>query len=183
MKKFVCLMMALAMVFSLSVTAGAEAGNQTLNTVTPTASIDVTVTVDQDDTEVYSVGVTWKDLTFTYETAWDGSAAKYTGNWKEEDGKTIVGKTITVDDAITVTNKSNANIFVQLAYANEDTKWKNYLTGEITGDSYTNTPLASTANCAYAFALTVTDGIDTDAGDTLAVGTITVRFQSSAFGV
>ena len=100
MKKIITLLMALAMVMSLSVTAFAsDLGG----------SKDVTAKYEQNESEqpIYNVDLNWGDLTFTYtETTtkvWNPETHTYdtttTGSW----------------DKITVTNHSNVSVDVAMS--------------------------------------------------------------------
>ncbi len=118
MKKIISIVLAIAMIAALSVTAFAA----TVETVPGTDSADVNVVIDGDslvnvDT-VYSVDVTWDSLDFTYSfsddetNVWDPSthtygSTEYTGdNWNK----------ITAN--IVVTNHSNEAVAVAAAIDN-----------------------------------------------------------------
>ena len=104
MKKIITLLMALAMVMSLSVTAFAsDLGG----------SKDVTAKYEQNESEqpIYNVDLNWGDLTFTYtETTtkvWNPETHTYdtttTGSWDK------------TETAITVTNHSNVSVAVSMS--------------------------------------------------------------------
>ena len=104
MKKIITLLMALAMVMSLSVTAFAsDLGG----------SKDVTAKYEQteDEKPVYNVDLNWGDLTFTYtetvEKGWNPETHTYdtttTGSWDK------------TETTITVTNHSNVSVDVSMS--------------------------------------------------------------------
>ena len=104
MKKIITLLMALAMVMSLSVTAFAsDLGG----------SKDVTAKYEQNESEqpIYNVDLNWGDLTFTYtETTtkvWNPDTHTYdtttTGSWDK------------TESSITVTNHSNVSVDVSMS--------------------------------------------------------------------
>ena len=104
MKKIITLLMALAMVMSLSVTAFAsDLGG----------SKDVTAKYERSESEqpIYNVDLNWGDLTFTYtETTtkvWNPETHTYdtttTGSWDK------------TETAITVTNHSNVSVDVAMS--------------------------------------------------------------------
>lgn len=113
MKKLIATALALTMTLSLSTTAlaagkvdGAGVGSQD--------PIDVTVKYNDSATEptVYSVDLTWEDMTFTYNESgtrtWDPDTHTYTdttsAGWDKETA------------AITATNHSNAPVKVSFTY-------------------------------------------------------------------
>lgn len=112
MKKLIALVLALTLV--LSATAFAA----TLDNDTKTTTKDVTAkyVAGKKAETVYSVGITWEDLSFTYhgltEGTWDADTHKYTGTitegWDESKG------------TITVTNHSNTAITVTPSYKASD---------------------------------------------------------------
>ena len=104
MKKIITLLMALAMVMSLSVTAFAsDLGG----------SKDVTAKYEQteDEKPVYNVDLNWGDLTFTYtetvEKVWNPDTHTYdtttTGSWDK------------TESTVTVTNHSNVSVAVSMS--------------------------------------------------------------------
>ena len=104
MKRIITILMALAMVMSLSVTAFAsELGG----------SKDVTAKYEQNESEqpIYNVDLNWGDLTFTYtETTtkvWNPDTHTYdtttTGSWDK------------TETTITVTNHSNVSVAVSMS--------------------------------------------------------------------
>ena len=107
MKKFACLVLALAMVFSLGISAGAV--TDTIKAVPGSSTGDVSVTISGSEAVVYYVDVEWKDLTFTYDgtKTWDPATHTYT---KEPEWTTTA-----IESAIVVKNHSNAAVTVSVA--------------------------------------------------------------------
>lgn len=113
MKKLIATALALTMTLSLSTTALA-AGNVDGAGVGSQYRIDVTAKYNDGTTEptVYSVDLTWEDMTFTYNKSgtriWDPDTHTYTATtsagWDKETA------------AITATNHSNAPVTVTFDY-------------------------------------------------------------------
>lgn len=113
MKKLIATALALTMTLSLSTTALA-AGNVDGAGVGSQDPIDVTAKYNDGTTEptVYSVDLTWEDMTFTYNKSgtriWDPDTHTYTATtsagWDKETA------------AITATNHSNAPVTVTFDY-------------------------------------------------------------------
>ena len=130
MKKLIATALALTMTLSLSTTALA-AGNVDGAGVGLQDPIDVTAKYNDGATEptVYSVDLTWEDMTFTYNESgtrtWDPDTHTYTdttsAGW---DKYTAV---------VTATNHSNANVTVSFTYTPQgDTG----VTASMTKDSF-----------------------------------------------
>ena len=113
MKKLFATALALAMVLSLSTTALA-AGNVDGAGVGSQDPIDVTAKYNDGATEstVYSVDLTWEDMTFTYNESgtrtWDPDTHTYTDTTSAGWDK--------VTAAVTATNHSNAEVKVSFTY-------------------------------------------------------------------
>ena len=113
MKKLIATALALTMTLSLSTTALAG-GNVDDAGVGPQDPIDVIVKYNDDATDptVYSVDLTWDDMTFTYNESgtrtWDPDTHTYTdptsAGWDK------------VTAAVTATNHSNAPVKVSFTY-------------------------------------------------------------------
>lgn len=113
MKKLIATALALTMTLSLSTTALA-AGNVDGAGVGSQVPIDVTAKYNDGTTEptVYSVDLTWEDMTFTYnETGtriWDPDTHTYkdttSAGWDKDSA------------VVTATNHSNANVTVSFTY-------------------------------------------------------------------
>ncbi len=111
MKKLLSLLLALTLVLSLSIPALAA------DTVGQNQSKDIPVTAkttsDSVDTSIYSVDISWDDMTFTYASSttrtWNPADHTYTtsneGGWN----KTTA--------AVKVVNHSNSDVAVTVAYA------------------------------------------------------------------
>ena len=118
MKKFVCLMMALAMVFSLSVTAGAAAID--LENPASTGNVTITVTAGAEAGKVYSVDVKWETLTFTYREA-DAKKWNPTNHQYDLNGQLPTAEwtsLTTINNAVVVTNHSNDAVTVKVGFDN-----------------------------------------------------------------
>lgn len=113
MKKLIATALALTMTLSLSTTAlaagkvdGADVGSK--------VPIDVTAKYNDSATEptVYSVDLTWEDMTFTYNESgtriWDPDTHTYTDTTSAGWDK--------VTAEVTATNHSNANVTVSFTY-------------------------------------------------------------------
>lgn len=113
MKKLIATALALTMTLSLSTTALA-AGNVDGAGVGSQVPIDVTAKYNVSATKptVYSVDLTWEDMTFTYNESgtkiWDPDTHTYT------DSTSVGWDKYTA--AVTATNHSNANVTVSFTY-------------------------------------------------------------------
>ena len=113
MKKLIATALALTMTLSLSTTALAG-GNVDGAGVGSQDPIDVTAKYNDDATEptVYSVDLTWEDMTFTYNESgtriWDPDTHTYT------DSTSVGWDKFTAK--VTATNHSNANVTVTFDY-------------------------------------------------------------------
>lgn len=105
MKRIITILMALAMVMSLSVTAFASDLGE---------SKDVTAKYEKNESEqpIYNVDLNWGDLTFTYtetvEKVWNPDTHTYTdtvtgGSWDK------------TESTVTVTNHSNVSVAVSMS--------------------------------------------------------------------
>ena len=113
MKKLIATALALTMTLSLSTTALAG-GNVDGAGVGSQYRIDVTAKYNDSATEptVYSVDLTWEDMTFTYNESgtkiWDPDTHTYTGTTSAGWDK--------VTAAVTATNHSNTKVTVSFTY-------------------------------------------------------------------
>lgn len=113
MKKLIATALALTMTLSLSTTALA-AGNVDGASVGSQVPIDVTAKYNDSATEptVYSVDLTWEDMTFTYNESgtriWDPDTHTYTDTTSAGWDK--------VTAAVTATNHSNTKVTVSFTY-------------------------------------------------------------------
>lgn len=167
MKKLISLILALAMVLSLSVAAFAA------STVDPESKVVTGTYVGDSTTTVYSVEIEWTDLSFTYSAGskgtWDPDSHQYSDPVAAGWG----GKTAT----ITVTNHSNTQIVATPAYVAvtgyEDAKMAFDTTAlsVATADNGTN----GGAGTAVVGTITVTPGGTLPEGtNNTKIGTITI---------
>ena len=164
------LTVALCASFAVSAVTYTELGEYT-NPVT----VDYVPVTDDTTTVVYSVDVAWTDLEFTYSAGtekWNPTAHDYTTS------KNDAGWTNT-DGSITVTNHSNADVDVTVAYA----KAAGYnVKVDVTNAEFTLESAVGTA-VGEADAETVTFAVDTAASTAPAadatVGTVTVTVTAA----
>lgn len=113
MKKMITAFLALSLMAGMGTAALAAAGSGTVRE-NGSQPIDVTAkyTGGADTDTVYSVDIAWEDMTFTYHESgsrtWNPSDHTYTDNTSAGWDKTTAG--------VTVTNHSNADVAVALAY-------------------------------------------------------------------
>ncbi len=175
MKKLLTLILALALVASVSVTAFAAEPDATLIGDDNSASVDVYVTYEDttNTPTVYSVDVEWQEMNFTYVSAgtlvWKPETHEYeqqtTGAWETKSAD------------IKVTNHSNAAVDVTVTYTANGTTG---VTGTITNGTFTlETAEGKTVAEAPSKTATFTvGGIPTDKkAKDLKVGTVTVSFE------
>lgn len=118
MKKLIATALALTMTLSLSTTALA-AGNVDGAGVGSQDPIDVTAKYNEGATEptVYSVDLTWEDMTFTYNESgtrtWDPDTHTYTDTTSAGWDK--------ISAAVTATNHSNTEVTVSFTYTPQGT--------------------------------------------------------------
>ena len=118
MKKLIATALALTMTLSLSTTALA-AGNVDGAGVGSQDPIDVTAKYNDGATEptVYSVDLTWEDMTFTYNESgtrtWDPDTHTYTDTTSAGWDK--------ISAAVTATNHSNTEVTVSFTYTPQGT--------------------------------------------------------------
>jgi len=119
MKKILTICLALAMMFALSVNVFAADSQVTLDNSDKSHELPVTVKINTQYKDVYSVDLKWQSLDFTHWTVydWNSSSLEYEVDTHYWSG-TYAGKAL-----ITITNHSSRNITVTAAYTTEpDTK-------------------------------------------------------------
>lgn len=177
MKKLIATALALTMTLSLSTTALAG-GNVDGAGVGSQYRIDVTAKYNDSATKptVYSVDLTWEDMTFTYNESgtkiWDPDTHTYTGTTSAGWDKFTA--------AVTATNHSNANVKVSFTYTPQgDTDVTAYMSklSFILAAGVENYPDDASTNSS---ALTI-DGNSRPNGSVTAegvtIGTITVTIE------
>ena len=182
MKKFACLVLARAMIFSLSISANATSPIVSLS---GTDAKNVTITVNDTGAEAtrYYVTVTWKELKFTYNSngagkAWDPENHKYT--YTTEPGWTSTQ----ISEAIKVDNHSNVGVKVTAAKTpGADTNGKDFsitpsttepLARATAGSAFTAAPSVS-----YDIALTNTDAPTSLTAGDYVLGTVTISIAAA----
>lgn len=131
MKKIIALILALALIMSMSITAfAAETGN--LNDTTTSKDITVTGTYNAGGTAAtkVSVDITWDAMSFTYtaesEGTWNPSSHTYTDK--------AAASWASTTNTVTVTNHSNADVNVSFSFE-KATAVTTDLTGSFSGTS------------------------------------------------
>ncbi len=116
MKKIFAIILSVAMLATMSVTAFAVEGNGTINTVDGSQQIDITAKYNAglELTTVYKVDVEWGSMEFTYT---EPSAGVWNPETHQYDGRVYQGFWSHEADSnkITVTNHSNAAVTVNFA--------------------------------------------------------------------
>lgn len=188
MKRLTAMLLALVMVFSLSVTAFAdEAGTETTaNKATANEASEYKASIDVngkyisrlDSDKIISVDVKWQDMNFTY-------YAKRQGTWNPAEHTYDGEKTATWDKTtsdITVTNHSNAEVTATLSYTPSVTSVEGKLSEEtLTLESAAqekymgdNANQAPSATSTFTISGTMNDESGTD------LGTITVALKEGS---
>ena len=180
MKKLLSLILALALVMSMGITAFAAEGDQDgVQTGSYSADVTGSVTTGGNGEAVYSVDIKWSGLSFTYNggsKVWDAENQKYNitstdaEGWEESNGK------------ITVTNHSNAAITATPTWnADDDYKDVTMAFAYSNGTDTLELASAETNNAAVEGTITVTPGgtlASTANGN--AIGQITIKIESTA---
>lgn len=174
-KLFTILALVLTVALCASFAVSAETYTNVASIPAQDVNVDYVPATDDTTTVVYSVDVAWTDLTFTYSagtekwnpTYHDYSTPKNDGNWTNTDG------------SITVTNHSNADVDVTVAYS----KAEGYnVKVDVTNAEFTLESAVGTA-VGEADAETVTFAVDTAASTAPAadatVGTVTVTVTAA----
>jgi len=151
MRKLFAILLAVAMMATMSMTAFAAEGSENINTNNGSVTIDIAATYNEGQaaSEVISVDVKWGAMTFEYTAAsagtWNPDTHKYDG--VAEAKWTASGNTITV------TNHSNTAVDAQFVYTKSE---QTQVTGKLSAVSGTfenNTlSLASAENTAVTAA-------------------------------
>ncbi len=171
MKKLFSLLLSLALVLSLSVTAFAADGSGNVGQGSQDIPVTAKTTGSSTDTPVYSVDISWEDMTFTYSAAttrtWNPETHTYTSSSSGGWNKTTA--------AVTVTNHSNVAVDVSIAYAAEGSTG---ITGtmDITSDALAAGVEGKPAEADYGtYTLTISGTPNATVSETgVKIGTITV---------
>jgi hypothetical protein len=183
MKKFLTIVLALALVCTMTVVAFAAEANTsgtTLDNVasnnSSTATVDVKIEGSEQLTAVYSVVVTWESLDFTYSftggDVWDPEEHVYTsggGGWTDPDA------------VITVTNHSNVAIRAKASFAgNAPSLTRNDVTATISNPSFTvNSAVGTDPSAAPNGTFTCTVSGVPSITSNFNIGTITISFEAA----
>lgn len=176
MKKFACLVLALAMVFSLGISASAV--TDTIKAVPGLSTGDVSVTISGTESIVYYVNVEWKDLTFTYDgtKTWDPATHDYI---KEPEWTTTA-----IENAIVVENHSNAAVKISVnktAYdTNRGVEFSVTTTGNETLATAVDTPVNAPPSVSYKVAVNENSAPSNLSAGTFKIGQITVNIAAAA---
>ena len=176
MKKFACLVLALAMVFSLSICASA-ATTDTLQSVPQSSTGDVSVTIAGNEATVYYVEVVWQELAFAYNgtKTWKPTEHSYevTPQWT----------TSAITDAIVVKNHSNAAVTVstnKTVYdTNRSVQFFVTTAGSETLGSAVGTPLATPPSVSYKVEVDTSIAPDNLAEGTFKLGQIEINITAA----
>jgi len=126
MKKIVCMLLVVVMMFALAISAGAAVNSNT-GSGTEEGVVKITVVSQNNTTKVYSVDIAWDSLIFTYSNGsgtWqpgDHSYAQSGQGWVADTGNGQVKVGDNIVSEVTVTNHSNANIWYTASYNDDDT--------------------------------------------------------------
>lgn len=127
-KSIFAFVLALVLAMSLSVTAFAAAGNETIKLGNKTIGVNGSYGGDSTAEDTYSVDVEWGAMTFTYTTTgektWDPETHTYSPNDTD--------KWVAEGDTVTVTNHSNVAVNVAFAFAKDESTYKGEYTGSMT---------------------------------------------------
>lgn len=175
MKKIISLIMVVAMLATLSLTAFAAK----VETVNGTDSADVNAKyVASERTDVYSVDVTWGAMQFNYTAAgekWDATAHK----WVVDDTKPAAWAAAATDgDKITLANHSSKAVNATFAYeaVTDGTVTGSFKNGDaaLTAALELAAPTADTAATDYVVTFVPGGTVASTVTDYAKVGTITV---------
>jgi len=194
MKKCLSLVLALVMMLSLSVSAGAAE----ITALGGSVNKAVTIQVDDNGTgEVYSVQVDWGNLAFEYNMnsslgEWDPENHQYDNEgteaqgWQIKDSQAVIQEnidenlvTVGVKNTITVSNHSNAAVKYTASYVDDNGTNVSGITmydAELpTGEDLAACAVGGVApSHSFAFGVTGTPGATTDGIITLGTLTITI---------
>lgn len=191
MKKFVSMIMALAMVCALSVTAFAAAPSVT----NPTQEVTATYQKAGDTTPatVYSLVVSWDAKPGEY------SDADVTYKWNADPNVLAYEKTVNNEAKatpatvkVTVTNYSNAKVEASVDYADKENSgittvptWTGGKTSDTLGRAddgidYTTTTKGAATTVEFNVSVAVTNVAELPKSDTYTLGTVTLSVSAAA---
>ena len=198
MKRLISIILAVSMLFVLSLPAFAEgAKTDTVNNASGSKQNDVDVLIDSDGdgipdseekpedvdpkTRVYSVCVSWESLDFMYSGTWNPTLAHYEGDWMTYNGTKWVK-----DDkqTINVENRSNAPVHVS---AKLDNTTENGASAALSTNATEGVDIVSAAspnamnhalNKGPNLDFTVTVSGNPNISSDFTIGTVTVTFKA-----
>lgn len=181
MKKFLAMILALVLVFSMSTVAFAatteKSGNLTAaNLPWKSDGKEVNITIGAEAI-VYNVDIVWQDLTFTYSNnqTWNPDTHTHTG--------TSGWDVAAIDNAIVVKNHSNAKVTVSTEKTaeanNKGVEFYVTTAGSETLNSAVGTAVDEAPSVSYKVELGGNAPNDLTAG-TFKIGTITVKIDAAA---
>ncbi|MCD8115533.1 MAG: hypothetical protein LUE21_00140 [Oscillospiraceae bacterium] len=176
MKKFIALMLAIALVFALSTAAFAavtESGGS------DSATVYATYAAGSAAQTVYSVDIAWGSMEFTYTGATEGAWSTTSHDY--ENAKEAAWSCTEGANVVTVTNHSNAPISATLDYtANDGYAGIKGVFDQDTlslksavGTSPNEAPTATTT-------LTLTGALDSATADKVTIGTVKITITGAA---
>lgn len=184
MKKLIAVLMAIAMIAALSVTAFAD----TLDALTPAQSKDVTATYSDRNTKpaTYSIELVWGSMEFTYQTViqdWNATSHK----WEDRVGAEAGWVCASGANEITISNDSSVAVNAAFAYAakNESGVAGAFSVADAQASAWTaNTNTLAMAVAAedtdateYVVTLTLSNALDAEWVDDTAVGAVTITLS------
>lgn len=170
MKKVLSIVLAIAMIATMSVVSFAAADSKVLDAL-GTAEVPVAATYAQgEQIDTYKVTVAWDDFTYSFGSTETWNPNGHTWDLTEGDGEwTIAAKNITV------TNDSSLDVVATAAY-NEGGKGSfTFANNGATVDAWTDNSVAGTATIVATW-----DAGDLTIQEDTALGTITVTIAAVA---
>ena len=174
MKKLVSMLVAAALVCTMSTTAFA-ADQDGVNTGSYSADVKGTYQASSSGAVVYSVDIAWTDMSFTYtgagEGTWDPETHQYSGSSE--------GAWTASNDSITVTNHSNAPVTATASYAADPDYGSTTMTFDNNGATVATAVGTEVASAPSATITVTPGGTLAESADGGKIGTITVSIAAA----